>query len=189
MSRGTLDAASVETRTLEAFADTVLPGTKRTPDDVAIAGFSHDEGAVEAGALELLRNPATGVTSGLGEFVELLNDHAEHHAELHELELDEEQPPFVRLPFEERTALVRILTSPGHPEKEFWVMLALFCNMAYDSAAHISTPTAIAAGHPGLKAMGLAEPDSDGLLRFEKYSYGRPMARLHPDTTSSGSPA
>lgn len=188
MPRGIPDAGNVETRTLEAFADTILPGAKRTPDDVTIAGHSHDAGAVEAGALELLRTSATGVTSGLGEFVDLLNDHAEHHAELHDVTLVEGQPPFVQLPFEERNALVRALTSPGHPEKEFWVMLALFCNMAYDSAAHTSTPAAIAAGHPGLTAMGFAAPDDDGLLRFKEYSYGRPLARLHPDTTSSGSP-
>ncbi|GAA1073524.1 DUF5987 family protein [Nocardiopsis exhalans] len=189
MPQGIPDAEDIETRTLEAFADTILPGAKRTPDDVMIAGRSHDAGAVEAGALELLRTPATGVTSGLGEFVGLLNDHAEHHAGLRGLELTGEAPPFVQLPFEERTALVTALTSPGHPEKEFWVMLALFCNMAYDSAAHTSTPAAIAAGHPGLRAMGFAAPDADGLLRFKEYSYGRPLARLHSDTTSSGSPA
>ncbi len=187
MPRGMPDARSVETVTLEAFADTILPGTKRAPEDVTIAGRSHDAGAVEAGALELLRTPATGVTSGLGEFVELLNEHAEHHAQLCEVTLVGEHPPFVELPFEERTRLVRALTAPGHPEKEFWVMLALFCNMAYDSAAHLSTPVAIKNGHPGLRAMGFAAPDADGLLRFAEYSYGRPLARLHPDTNSTGS--
>ena len=189
MPRETPDTGSVETRTLEAFADTILPGAKRATDDAAVAGHSPGAGSVEAGALELLRNPATGITSGLAEFVELLNGHAERHAELHGLTLTGAQPPFVQLPFEQRSALVRALTSPGHPEKEFWVMLALFCNMAYDSAAHLSTPAAIAAGHPGLRAMGFAAPDADGLLRFKEYSYGRPLARLHPDTTASGSPA
>lgn len=187
MPRDTSEVESVRTRTLEAFADTILPGVRRTSDDVAIAGRSHDAGAVEAGALDLLANPATGVTSGLEEFVELLNEHAGRHADLIDLDLDGENPPFVELPFEERAALVRALTAPGHPEKEFWVMLALFCNMAYDSAAHLSTPVAIENGHPGLRAMGFAAPDADGLLRFEKYSYGRTLARLHPDTDSSGS--
>lgn len=189
MPRGTPDAESTETRTLEAFADTILPGAKRTPEDLTVAGRSHDAGAVEAGALELLRTPATGVASGLAEFTGLLNEHARRYAEQHGVSLEEGPPPFVQLGFEDRTALVTALTSPGHPEKEFWVMLALFCNMAYDSAAHTSTPAAIAAGHPGLRAMGFAAPDPDGLLRFKEYSYGRQMARLHPDTTSSGSPA
>ncbi|MFD3688147.1 DUF5987 family protein [Nocardiopsis sp. NPDC058631] len=189
MTTDTGDAPSVRTRTLEAFADTILPGAKRAPDDVAVAGRSHDAGAVEAGALELLQNPATGVTEGLDDFVDLLNAHATRHAEQNGTTPSGEEPPFVQLPFEDRTAVVRALTAPGHPEREFWVMLALFCNMAYDSAAHMSTPAAIAAGHPGLRAMGFAAPDPDGLLRFTEYSYGRPLARLHPDTTSSGSPA
>ena len=47
--------------TLEAFADTFVPGEKRSPDDVAIAGAAAGPGAVEAGALELLEMPATGV--------------------------------------------------------------------------------------------------------------------------------
>ncbi|MEV2275150.1 DUF5987 family protein [Nocardiopsis sp. NPDC049922] len=187
MTSGTPDTDGVETLTLEAFADTILPGAKRRPDDPSVAGRSHDAGSVEAGALELLRTPATGLTSGLPEFVELLNRHAEHYAREHGLAADGELPPFVRLSFDDRTALVRALTAPGHPEKEFWVMLALFCNMAFDSAAHMSTPTAIAEGHPGLTAMGFAAPDADGLLRFKEYSYGRPTARLHPDTTASGS--
>jgi len=44
--------------TLEAFADTIVPGEKRSPDDHAIAGAASGPGAVGAGALELLRTPA-----------------------------------------------------------------------------------------------------------------------------------
>jgi hypothetical protein len=61
--------------------------------------------------------------------------------------------------------------------------------MAFDTAAHQHTADAIAAGHPGLAAMGFARPDADGLWRFADFSYGRPLARTHPATTSSGSPA
>lgn len=81
------------------------------------------------------------------------------------------------------------LTKPGHPEKEGWVSLALFCNMAYDTAPHRHTAEALAAGHPGLLALGYRLPDADGLWRFPKFSYGRKLAELHPDTTPSGSPA
>ena len=74
-----------KTMTLEAFADTFVPGEKRSPDDVAIAGAAHGAGAVVAGAIELLEMPATGIASGLDEIVATLNDHAssyaaEHHA-------------------------------------------------------------------------------------------------------------
>jgi len=175
--------------TLEAFADTIIPGEKRSPDDFAIAGVSSGGGAVAAGAIELLEWPATGITEGLGSLSELLNGHARAYADENDLELDESVPSFVSLAFEHRTALVERLTTPGHPEKEGWVLLALFSNMAFDSAAHMSTADAILAGHPGLLTMGFAKPDADGLWRFPRYSYGRVLAEPHPSTTTSGSPA
>ncbi|MPZ81268.1 MAG: regulator [Actinophytocola sp.] len=174
--------------TLEAFADTIVPGVKRTPDDRAIAGVCDDPGAVEAGALELLATPATGVTDGLAPLSQALNGHAEAYAARHELDLDVDVPPFVALSYEDRVALVAELTAPGHPEKDGWVLLALFSNMAYDSAAHRSTAEALAEGHPGLLAMGFAKPDEDGLWRFPDFSYGLELAKRHPNTTASGSP-
>lgn len=174
--------------TLEAFADTIVPGEKRWPEDRAVAGAAPGPGAVAAGAVELLETPAAGLISGLGDFVELLNKYAGAHAEQRGLTLDETVPPFVALPFAERTALVQALTAPGHPEKDLWVSLALFSNMAFDTGAHLSTLDALAAGHPGLLAMGLEKPDADGLWRFPQFSYGRRLARLHPRTTPSGSP-
>ncbi|XVQ84276.1 DUF5987 family protein [Microbispora siamensis] len=175
--------------TLEAFADTIVPGNRRFPADRAVAGVSTTGGAVAAGAIELLQWDATGLSGGLDDYARSLNDHARAHAAQHGLRAGDDVPAFVRLPFEERTALVQVLTAPGHPEKSLWVLLALFCYMAYDSAAHVHTADAIAAGHPGLTAMGLARPGADGLWRFPAWSYGRPLARLHPDTTASGSPA
>ncbi|MEU9884496.1 DUF5987 family protein [Sphaerisporangium sp. NPDC051011] len=182
------DIDEARTMTLEAFADTIVPGEKRSPDDRAIAGAATGGGAVQAGALELLGWDATGLTEGLDNFANALNDHATAYAFEHGVDLDGAVPPFVSLPFEHRTRLVQRLTTPGHPEKELWVSLALFCNMAYDSAAHMHTADAIAQGHPGLLAMGIEKPDADGRWRFPNFSYGRPLARLHPDTTPSGSP-
>ncbi|WP_433496281.1 DUF5987 family protein [Sphaerimonospora sp. CA-214678] len=179
----------VKTMTLEAFADTIVPGEKRFPGDRAVAGVAPGGGAVAAGALELLEWDATGVTGGLDDYVRLLNDHARSYAGEHGLDLDASVPPFVALSFEHRTALVARLVAPEHPEKEFWVLLTLFSNMAFDSAAHLPTAEAIAAGHPGLTAMGITRPGADGLWRFPAFSYGRPLARTHPDTTPSGSPA
>jgi hypothetical protein len=179
----------VQTSTLEAFADTILPGVKRGPDDRAIAGVCDDPGAVEAGALELLNDPATGVTAGLGPLSQTLNAHAVAYAGEQGLTLDDDVPPFVALDYEDRVALVARLTAPGHPEQAGWVLLAMFTNMAYDSAAHRSTGEAIANGHPGLIAMGFAKPDEDGLWRFPDFSYGQELAKRHPNTTESGSPA
>jgi enediyne biosynthesis protein E8 len=186
---GTLDEDQVQTSTLEAFADTIIPGAKRSQDDRAIAGAAQGPGAVEAGALELLHTPATGVTAGLPYLAGALNGHAKAYAAEKGITLDEDVPPFVALEFADRTELVRRLTAPGHPEKDGWVGLALFSNMAYDSAAHLHTAEAIAAGHPGLIAMGWGAPDADGLWRFPNYTYGRKLANEHPNTTASGSPA
>jgi hypothetical protein len=63
----------------------------------------------------------------------------------------------------------------------------MFSNMAFDSAAHLHTAEAIAAGHPGLLAMGMTPPDADGLWRYGEFSYRRPLAALHPDTLPNGS--
>jgi hypothetical protein len=189
MGRIGIEKEAAETMTLEAFADTIIPGEPRWPGDRAVAGAAPGPGAVAAGALELLRTPATGITAGLGPLSEALNTHAAAYAAEQELDLDDELPAFVALSFDHRTALVQRLLTPGHPEKDGWVLLALFSNMAYDSAAHMHTTDAIAAGHPGLLAMGFTEPDADGLWRFAEHSYGRPLAKTHPGTTPSGSPA
>ncbi|ASY34702.1 hypothetical protein STTU_4275 [Streptomyces sp. Tu6071] len=173
--------------TLEAFADTIVPGEKRSADDRAVAGAAPGPGAVAAGALELLETPATGLVDALDDYVLSLNGHATGHAERYGLRLDTDVPPFVALSHEERTALVAALVAPGHPERELWVLLALFCNMAFDTGAHLHTAEAIAAGHPGLSAIGFSAPDPDGLWRFPAFSYNRPLARLHPDTAPSGS--
>ncbi|MFI9203863.1 DUF5987 family protein [Streptomyces sp. NPDC053048] len=139
--------------------------------------------------MELLQWDATGISEDLDELARLLNEHARVAAGDQEAAPGGALPPFVALSPDRRAALVRRLTAPGHPEREFWVLLALFCNMAFDSAAHLHTADALAAGHPGLAAMGMTLPDDDGLWRYERYSYGRPLARLHPGTTPSGSPA
>ncbi len=175
--------------TLEAYADSIVPGEKRWPGDRAVAGASEGGGAVTAGAIRLLRWDATGIHDDLENLADLANGHARTYAEETGLELDRSVPPFVALSYEDRVELIRRLTAPGHPEKEFWVLLSLFCNMAFDSAAHLHTAEAIADGHPGLQAMGITAPGDDGLWRFEDFGYGRELARLHPETTSTGSPA
>jgi hypothetical protein len=185
----TPDEDQAKILTLEAFADTIIPGEKRTPDDKAIAGAAGGPGAVAAGAIELLETPATGIADGLDNYVSALNEHTRAYAAGHGLALDPALPPFVALPFEHRTAVVSVLTGPGHPEKELWVLLTLFSNMAFDIAAHMHTADALAAGHPFFTSMGFAPPGPDGLWRFPDFSYGRPLARTHPNTTASGSPA
>jgi enediyne biosynthesis protein E8 len=173
--------------TLEAFADTIIPGEKRWAGDVTVAGRGTGGGAVAAGAVELLEEPACGLVDVLDSMVAALNEHARDHARRHDLRLDAELPPFVALAFDERTALVQELTSPDQPEKELWVALAIFSTMAFDTGAHLHTAEALAAGHPGLRTVGFEPPDGTGLWRFPEFSYQRALAPLHPDTTPNGS--
>jgi hypothetical protein len=177
------------TMVLEAFADTIIPGAKRRPDDRAVAGVVSGGGAVAAGAVPLLELPAGGFATALDSLAATLDDHATAYADEHGLTVPGDVPPFVALPFTDRTALVAELTAPAHPEREMWIGLAIFSTMAFDSAAHLSTPEAIAAGHPGLRTIGYARPGDDGLYRFPHYSYGKQLARPHPATTATGSPA
>ncbi|MFC7545985.1 DUF5987 family protein [Plantactinospora sp. GCM10030261] len=177
----------VRTATLEAFADTIIPGERRGPDDRAVAGAASGGGAVASGAIDLLEDPAGGLAEGLDALAMSLNAYAADYAADRGVPLDDDLPPFVALPFEHRSALVGELTAPDHPEKQMWVGLALFSNMAFDSAAHLSTPEALAAGHPGLLSIGYARPDDDGLYRFPSFSYGRQLADVHPDTSPTGS--
>lgn len=181
------DAERVKIMTLEAFADTIVPGEKRSPDDRAIAGVATGGGAVTCGALEVLHEPAAGVSVGLPFLAPMLNDHAQAYAAEQGLELDQDVPAFVALPYEHRAELIQRLVAPGHPERDGWVLLALFSNMAFDLAPHKHTAEALAEGHAGLTAMGFAKPNADGLWHFKDYSYGRPLANLHPDTIASGS--
>ena len=175
------------TLTLEAFADTILPGEKRFPGDRSVAGAAPGPGAVAAGAIALLETPATGITAGLDYLAQALDQKAVAYAEERGLTLDDDVPAFVALPFEDRTALVRGLVAPDNPERDGWVLLTMFSNMAFDSAAHVPLAEAVAAGHPGLRAMGVTPPDADGLWRFARHSYRRPLAALHPDTLPNGS--
>jgi hypothetical protein len=192
MPRGVADVTvpdPTRTMTLEAFADTIIPGEKRQPGDRAVAGASTGGGAVAAGAVELLETPAGGMADILDTMAAALNEHAVAYATEHDIPADDTVPAFVALDFADRTALVRQLVAPENPEKEMWVGLVMFSVMAWDTGAQMGIQEAFAAGHPGLLTMGFERPDADGLWRFPEFSYGRRLADPHPDTTPTGSPA
>ncbi|MEU5903146.1 DUF5987 family protein [Micromonospora sp. NPDC047527] len=174
---------------LEAYADTILPGERRWPGDRAVAGVSQGGGAVASGALEVLRSAEGGMAPALDMLADGLNEHAREYAAGAGIALDPEVPPFVSLDYPDRVLLVQRLTDHAHPEREAWISLAMFSTIAFDAGAHTNTVEALDAGHAGLTTMGFRPPDSDGLWRFPTYSYGRQLAQPHPDTTPSGSPA
>ncbi|MFD9124896.1 DUF5987 family protein [Kitasatospora sp. NPDC059571] len=177
------------TRTLEAFGDTLIPGERRYPGDLAIAGVVTGPGAVQAGLLQVLTSPQLPLGPWLPEIAALLDARALARAATHLILLPPGWPPFVGLPFGHRTDLVRGLFRPDEPDRPIWQTMALLVGLAFDTAAHLDTPAAIAAGHPGLAWLGFPAPDADGLWRFPDHSYGRALAALHPRTTPSGSPA
>ena len=176
------------TATLEAFADTLIPGAKRSPTDRAIAGATTGPGAVQAGALAMMEFPAAGTGPALPALAAGLNAHATQFAAANAILLDPTVPPFVSLDFAQRTALLVEIIDGGDPDELVYFALAGIVFIAYHTAGFLHTTDALAAGHPGLVAIRFPLPDADGKWRFPAFSYGRPLAPTHPLTTRRGSP-
>lgn len=176
-------------QTLEAYADTMIPGERRYSGDLAIAGAVSGPGAVQAGVISTLTSPELPLAPLLPEIAALLNARAVAYAATHLILLPLTVPAFVGLSFQHRTALVGGLFGSDDPDRAIWQVLSLLTGLAFDTAAHLDTQQALAAGHPGLTWLGFPSPGPDGLWRFPDYSYGRALAALHPSTTASGSPA
>ncbi|MEU1531892.1 DUF5987 family protein [Streptomyces fagopyri] len=185
------DAASESwtTQTLGAFADTLIPGERRYPGDVVVAGAVAGPGAVQAGAVTLLHSPELPVAPLLPAIAALLDARAVAYAALRLIWLSPSRPPFVGLSFADRTALVGGLFDPDDLDRPIWQVMSLLVGLAFDTAGQQDTVEALGQGHPGLTWLRFPEPDADGLWRFPEFSYGRPLAALHPNTTPSGSPA
>jgi hypothetical protein len=176
------------TTTLEAFADTLIPGQKRYDGDYAIAGVMRGPGAVQAGAVDLMWFPQAAIGPALPSLAGLLNTRATAYAATHRRVLDPTLPPLVALDFGDRTQLLLNLLDPAAQDYLVWWALAAMPFLAYHTAGHLHTADAVRSGHPGLRAIGFPKPDADGLWRFPRFSYRRRLARSHPQTTSTGSP-
>lgn len=182
------DPASVRA-TMEAWSDTIVPGERRTPGDRAVAGAADGPGAVQAGAWTLLNDPDVGIGPALPTLSAALNAAALDEARRARVLLDPTVAPLVALPFAQRTDLaVRLLGGAGK-EQVVWYALAAVALLAFHTAAHLDTATAVRAGHPGLAWLRFPEPDADDLWRYPDFSYGRALAHPHPRTTSTGNPA
>ena len=177
------------TATLEAFADTIVPGEKRHARDHAIAGAAEGPGAVQAGAVDMLRLPELGLGPLMPALAGLLCTEATAYALSRGRILPPTRPAFVALDFDDRTRLTAKLSGPDAVDRQVWVLLALFASVAFDNAAHLHTTKALEQRHPGLAWLRFPAPDADGLWRFPTYSYGRRLAREHPHTTAGGHPA
>jgi hypothetical protein len=180
------DAGMVQT--LEAFADTLIPGQKRFPADRAIAGVVKGAGAVQGGALRMMNFPPLGVQAALPGLAFTLNLYAFAYAVNHKITLDLTAPPFVELDFESRTALLlKIFEGTGQDRAAFSALAALTF-AAFNTAGYLPTAVAIENGHPGLATIGFPAPNKNGVWRFSKFSYRRVLARPHPNSRR-GNPA
>jgi hypothetical protein len=179
------------TMTLEAFADTLIPGHKRYAADYAIAGVSHQAGAVQAGALKFMHYGPTGVAPALPAFVAAVDAAAVAYIASHKAAVDPTLPPFVGLSYHHRKAMLDDLLNRKNEngdEQLFWFALAGLVFLAYHTAGYLPTAKAVRQGHPGLKAIRFPKPDHDDLWRFPHFSYRRKLAHRHPDTTRGGNP-
>ena len=176
------------TTTLEAFADTLIPGAKRYDGDYAVAGVARGPGAVAAGAVDLMWFPQAAIGPALPALAAGLNSRASSYALQHQRALDPTLPPFVALSFADRTQLLIELLNPSAQDYLVWWALAAMPFLAFHTAGHLHTAAAVRAGHPGLRWIGFPQPDHDGLWRFPHFSYRRRLARSHPHTTSNGNP-
>lgn len=174
---------------LEAFADTIIPGAKRYSGDAAVAGAASGPGAAHAGVASLLALPEVGFWPALPGLVIALNAQATSYALRHFILLPIGVPPFVGLNYSARSAVVSELLQPAGLARMPWVLLALMAGIAFDTAGHLHTAAAIRGGHPGLAFVRFPPPGPDGLWRFTDYSYRRQLAQSHPRTTPTGSPA
>jgi len=179
--------STATTQTMEAFADTVVPGRKRSSRDRAIAGADSSAGAVEAGALALLLAPQLDIAGLVDGIAVDLNAHAVSYALKHLILLDPTVPPFVALSFGHRSALLRQLCDPRGLDQQLWAVLVFLVHLAFNSAAHLHTAAAVA-DHPGLNWIGFPRPAATGVWTFPAFSYGRQLASPHPATTATGSP-
>ena len=175
------------TQTLEAYADTLIPGEKRFPADRAIAGVVSGAGAVQAGAIEMLNFPPVGLQPALPGLALGINVLALLYAVTHRI-VPDLTGPFVALDFASRTdLLVNILDRDG-PGRAAFQGLASVCFLAYHTAGYLPTAVAIRDGHPGLAAIGFPPPNTDGVWRFPEFSYRRVLAVAHPHS-QCGNPA
>jgi hypothetical protein len=167
-------AVQLPDATLQAFADTMVPGRRAQTTDLgneinplAIAGVHYEPGAVEADALLLYHDALIGFDALEGPFLSELSARSVARG-----------APFLTLPFDKRVAVCLEGLAPSNPSVEVWeaaaaVPFTAFLAAAEQSDATIDTSSAYQVmGYPGTAPNGYAE-----------FSYGR---KLSVELTSRG---
>lgn len=168
-------APSLPDATLQAFADTMIPGRRAPVTDLgheidprAIAGVDPLPGAVEADALALYHHPLIGFDALEPAFL------TELAAQAAPLGAD-----FLSLDFERRVRACVAGLDFGNPARVVWEAAAAVPFTAFCAAALI--PNATAHHASGYRVMGLPGAAPHG---YRDFSYHR---RLAPERTHTGS--
>jgi hypothetical protein len=161
--------------TLQAFADTILPGCMATRTDLgntihplAIAGVDPLPGAVQADALELFHHPEIGFDALEPAFLTELDARSALHG-----------ADFLALGFPARVQVCLAGLDFQNPTRLVWEAAAAVPFTAFCAATLIRDATASRAS--GYRVMGLPGTAPDG---YAGYSYGRPLSR---ELTRTGS--
>lgn len=169
-------AAAVELpdATLQAFADTMVPGRKTLRTDLgreihplAIAGEHNEPGAVEADALMLYHDPLIGFDSLEGPFLSELSARSLTRG-----------APFLNLPFDKRVAVCLEGLAASNPSVQVFEAAAAVPFTAFLAAAEQTNATIDSSsayqvmGYPGTAPNGYADYSYKRKLAVERTSRG-----------------
>src|SRR3954464_9439814 len=164
-----LAAVSIDDATLQAFADTLIPGRKAAKTDLgddihpqAIAGVDRRPGAVEADALRVYRDPLVGFPALAGPFL----------ADLSTRSLQQGNPSFLLLSFKQRTQVCLQALSFSNPDRVLYEAAAAIPFTAFCAAAE--HPIGTSRNSSGYRVMGYPGAAPHG---YRGFSYRRKLAR------------
>jgi hypothetical protein len=165
-----LGGVSVPDATLQAFADTLLPGRKARTTDLgdpidprAIAGVDSEPGAVEADSLRLYHDPLIGFDALAAPFL----------ADLSVRSLAVAKNEFLLLTYPQRVKVALAGLDFGNPTRTLWEAAAAVPFEAFCGAGEHAIGTS--ANASGYRVMGYPGAAPNGYQR--DFSYGRPMSR------------
>jgi hypothetical protein len=171
-------AVSLDDATLQAFADTMIPGRKAERTDLgdevhplAIAGADPEPGAVEADALRLYKNPLIGFSPALvGPFLTDLSIRSLQHG-----------GPFLTLGFDQRVAVCVQALDHSNGDRVLYEAAAAVPFTAFCAAAEHPVGTDEVAS--GYRVMGYPGAAPNG---YRSFSYRRKLANERTKRGSLG---
>jgi enediyne biosynthesis protein E8 len=173
--RATASSLSITDATLQAFADTIIPGRKATKTDLgnaidplAIAGVDPLPGAVQADALALYHHPEVGFDALEEAFLADLDSQSLAHL-----------ADFLHLNYAARVQVCLAGLDFSNPARLVWEAAAAIPFTAFCAAALVHNATSATAS--GYRVMGLPGVAPHG---YRDFSYRR---RLSTERTRTGS--